>query len=149
MGVKIKLLNENAKVPTQGTARSAACDIYAVESVTIAPGERVLAPCGFALELPIGFCALILPRSGLGVKHGIGFVNSIGLIDNDYRGEVKATLINHGDETFKVEVGDRIAQIMIIPWYSIQWVLIDELGETERGDGGFGSTGLKNISENA
>ncbi len=100
-----------------------------------------MVPTGLRLAVPVGFEAQVRPRSGLAIRHGISMVNSPGTIDSDYRGEVQVLLINHGAETFKVEVGDRIAQIVFCPVATATFVLTEDLGVTDRGDGGFGSTG--------
>ncbi len=112
------------------------------DPVKLQPGARALVPTGFALELPHGYEAQVRPRSGLALKHGITILNSPGTIDADYRGEVMVILINHGTEPFLVQRGDRIAQLVIAPVAQVEIVAVEALGETERGPGGFGSTGL-------
>ncbi len=109
--------------------------------VKLPPGARALVPTGFALELPHGYEAQVRPRSGLALKHGITMLNSPGTIDADYRGEVMVILINHGTEPFLVQRGDRIAQLVIAPVAQVEIVAVEALGDTERGPGGFGSTG--------
>ena len=112
------------------------------EPVEILPGKRYLVPTGLAIELPQGYEAQIRARSGLAVKFGIGLVNGIGTIDSDYRGEIKVPLINWGEEPFRIENGDRIAQMVIAAYERAEWEITDSLEETERGAGGFGHTGV-------
>jgi dUTP pyrophosphatase len=139
----VKILREGARLPEFMSAGAAGADLRAcLESpVVIFPGKRALVPTGIALEIPVGYEGEIRPRSGLAAKHGITLVNSPGTIDSDYRGEVQVIMINLGGEPFKIENGDRIAQILInrveIPEYRI----VDELSETHRDEGGFGSSG--------
>ena len=111
------------------------------ETLTIGPGRRAMVPCGFAFALPQGYEAQIRPRSGLAAKYGVTVLNSPGTVDADYRGEVKVLLINLGDETFEVRRGDRIAQMIVAPVSSVRLVVSDALDQTERGPGGYGSTG--------
>jgi dUTP pyrophosphatase len=111
------------------------------ESFVIAPGERRLVPTGFAIELPEGYEAQVRPRSGLALRHGITLPNSPGTIDSDYRGEVKVILMNLGSEDFPLERGDRIAQLVVSRLSRLEWQEVDALGESERGDGGFGHSG--------
>jgi dUTP pyrophosphatase len=111
--------------------------------VTIQPGETVLIPTGFSIELPAGYEAQVRPRSGLAVKHQVGILNSPGTIDSDYRGEVKIILTNFGKNVFTVKKGDRIAQMVIGSYTKILWNEVDSLNETARGAGGFGHTGTK------
>lgn len=116
----------------------------AVDSeTTIQPGETTLIPAGICIELPIGFEAQIRPRSGLALKHSVGILNAPGTIDSDYRGEVKILLTNFGKKDFVVKRGDRIAQMIIGRYTRIEWSEVGELGETVRGEGGFGHTGIK------
>lgn len=131
-------------LPSYESAGAAGMDIRAAleKTVHLEPGQRSLIPTGLQMALPHGFEAQIRPRSGLAIKHGISMVNSPGTIDADYRGEVKIILINHGQETFSVSHGDRIAQMIIAPVIQAEIFESDSLSETERGDGGFGSTGL-------
>ena len=143
--VKIKL-TRGAKTPEYATDGSAAVDIRAAlegGEVIIQPGERAMIPTGIAISTGRDdVVAIMAGRSGLGAKHGITLANSIGVIDSDYRGEICATLINNGKEPFKVSDGDRIAQLMFMPVYQAAFLPVDELDETERGTGGFGSTGV-------
>jgi dUTP pyrophosphatase len=117
-------------------------DLAASVAVDIAPGERVLVPTGIAVAIPEGFAGFVLPRSGLAINHGVTVINSPGLIDSGYRGELKVGLINHGDAPFVIAVGDRIAQLVILAVVSPEFVEVEELDSTSRGAGGFGSTGM-------
>lgn len=137
--MKVKLLNENAKAPVRATESAAGYDIYCNGHYSIKPGAFALIDTGFALAIPDGYAALIWPRSGLAVKHGIDSL--AGVIDSDYRGEVKVSLINLGDTLVEFKPGDRIAQMLIQPVYQEPVAVVDELPETARGKGGFGSTG--------
>lgn len=144
--VKVKKLNSYAQTPLYATDGSAAADLYAAlgEPVEIAPGERKLIPTGISIDPGRSDVVSILcARSGLASKKGIALANGIGVIDSDYRGEVKVALINHSNETFVVENGERIAQIMFMPVLHADFEQVDELAETARGEGGFGSTGTK------
>ena len=144
MQVKIKKLREGAKLPTRGTAGSAGADLYACidESITIKPGDLKLIPTGIAIALPdSSVVAYLYARSGLGVKHGICLSNGVGVIDSDYRGEVCVGLCNVSDMPYTIEPQERIAQIVISPVSIPELTECDELDETERGAGGFGSTG--------
>ena len=131
--------------PAYESAAAAGMDLRAAvaeeEPVIIEPGERALVPTGFCMALPAEMEAQVRPRSGLAARHGVTLLNSPGTIDADYRGEVKVILINHGRESFRVERGMRIAQMVIAPVTQVQLVAADTLDETERGGGGFGSTG--------
>lgn len=130
-------------LPAYQTEGAAGLDLCAAlsESVVIPPGERRFVPTGLALGIPPGFEGQVRPRSGLALKHGIGIVNSPGTIDSDYRGEVGIVLVNHGSEPFVVERGARIAQVVIAPVARVDLVLVADLDDTKRGDGGYGSTG--------
>ena len=132
-------------LPDYETALSAGVDLTAAVDtpVDIAPGTRTLVPTGLAIALPAGFEAQVRPRSGLALRHGITLVNTPGTIDADYRGEIGVVLINHGDEPFTVTRGMRIAQMIVAPVSRLAWQETDELPETARGDGGFGSTGTE------
>jgi dUTP pyrophosphatase len=142
--VKIKKLNENAVIPTYGSPYSAGADLYsAMEDVTIAPHATLLIKTGLALELPVGFAGLIYARSGLASKRGLAPANKVGVIDCDYRGEVMVALHNHSEIPQVVAKGERIAQLVITPYVVADFEEADELSETVRGDGGFGSTGTK------
>ena len=128
-------------LPAYATEASAGLDLRASESCVIAPGARALVPTGIRLAIPCGYEAQIRPRSGLALKHGVALPNSPGTIDADYRGEVKVILINLGDEPFVIEPGDRIAQMVFAPVTRVAWCEVETLDATERGEGGFGSTG--------
>ena len=143
--VRIKKLRENAIVPTYGTEFAAGADLYAAieEAVEIAPGETKLIPTGFAMEIPVGFAGFVYARSGLASKRGLAPANKVGVIDSDYRGEVMTALHNHGKEAQSIEPGERIAQLVIAPYITANFILSEALDDTERGEGGFGSTGRK------
>jgi len=139
--IPIRMVHDEARVPTAQTAGSAGCDLAASEAVTIEPGKVALVPTGIALAIPEGYEGQVRPRSGLALRHGIGVLNAPGTIDADYRGEVKVILFNFGDERFEVEPGTRIAQLVIQRVEAVRFVLRDELDATDRGAGGFGHTG--------
>ena len=142
--LKIKKLRETARIPYRATPGSAGMDLYACldAPVTIAPGERAMIPTGIAIALESpAYCAFLYARSGLAVKHGIAPANCVGVIDSDYRGEVCAVLQNHSREPFTVSDGERIAQLVIAPVDQPSVEIVEELGDTSRGAGGFGSTG--------
>ena len=130
-------------LPSYQSKLAAGLDLVAavIEPVELAPEGRMLVPTGFALELPEGYEAQVRPRSGLALKHGVTLLNTPGTIDADYRGEVMVLLINHGSEKFTIRRGDRIAQLVIAPVNHVEIVAVETLGATERGPGGFGSTG--------
>ena len=143
--VKIKKLRENAIIPTYGSEFAAGADLYAAidEAITIEASETKLVPTGIALAIPVGFAGLIYARSGLASKRGLAPANKVGVIDADYRGEVMVALHNHGKEAQTIEAGERIAQMVIAPFVTANFILSDELDDTVRGAGGFGSTGRK------
>lgn len=143
--VRIKKLRENAIVPTYGSADAAGADLYAAidEPVTIAPGETKFIPTGLAFEIPAGFAGFVHARSGLASKRGLAPANKVGVIDSDYRGEVMTALHNHGKESQTIDPGERIAQMVIAPYVTANFILSESLDDTERGEGGFGSTGRK------
>lgn len=132
---------EGLELPTYATEGAAGMDVLAAEDVTIAPAGRHAVATGLAVAIPPGFEIQVRPRSGLALKHGITVPNTPGTIDSDYRGEVKVILINHGATPFEIRRGDRIAQLVIAPVLRATWLKVDELDETARGEGGFGSTG--------
>lgn len=143
LSVGIKKLNAQAQLPEYAHEGDAGMDLRAAESCILQPFERKLVSCGFALELPEGYAAFVLPRSGLSSKNGITVVNAPGLIDSGYRGEIKVALVNlDSHDPFQIIEGDRIAQMVIIPIPFVTLVETDELSETNRGAGGFGSTGV-------
>ena len=143
MKVRIKKLDERAVIPTYGTEFSAGADVYALleSDLDIPAGETVFIKTGIALEIPTGYVGLIYPRSSLSCKNDLAPANKVGVIDSDYRGEIMIALHNHGKSTRTVSSGDRIAQLVITPFIKGDFVLCDELDETERNQGGFGSTG--------
>ena len=141
--VKIKKIDERAKIPTFGSQYAAGADLYALvdDRIIINPGETSLIRTGFAIQIPEGYAGFIYARSGLASKKGLAPANKVGVIDSDYRGEVMVALYNHGNEPQMVEFGERIAQLVIAPFYKPNFVLTDELDDTLRSSGGFGSTG--------
>ena len=143
--LRIKKLRDNAQMPTYGSEYAAGADMYAAtdEAVTIQPGETKLIPTGLAFEIPEGYAGFVYARSGLASKRGLAPANKVGVIDADYRGEVMVALHNHGTEAQSVEAGERIAQMIIAPFVAVNYVFSDELDDTVRGEGGFGSTGRK------
>ena len=141
--VPVKRLDTTLDMPEYAYEGDAGLDLRAAEDVALAPFERSMVPCGVAIALPRGYAGFVLPRSGLAAKHGISIVNAPGLIDSDYRGEIKAILVNlDAHETFEVKRGDRIAQLVIMPVPAVSLQEADELDETTRGAGGFGSSGV-------
>lgn len=143
--VKVKKLDDKAIVPTYGTAFSAGADLYACidEKVTIKENETVMIHTGISVEIPQGYGGFVFARSSLGCKRGLAPANKVGVIDSDYRGEIMVGLHNHSGITQEIEPGERVAQMVILPYASARFVLADELEDTERGSGGFGSTGKK------
>ena len=142
MKVKIKNISKN-EIPKYETDGSAGLDLRANldQSITLKPMQRALVPTGLFIELEKGYEAQIRARSGLAIKNGICLANGIGTIDSDYRGEIKIILINLGDQDFKINSGDRIAQMVITKYEQVKFELVEQLNETERSDGGFGHTG--------
>ena len=147
MSVKVNItkLHEKAFIPTYGSEYAACADLYACVDgeIEILPHETVVVPTGIALELPVGYVGLIYARSGLATKKGLAPANKVGVVDCDYRGEVKVALHNHSGQAQRVDAGERIAQLVITPYITAQFVECGELSETVRGCGGFGSTGRK------
>ncbi len=141
--VKVKRLphGEGLDLPVYATDGAAGMDAVSAEDVTIAPGARHAVATGLAMAIPQGFEIQVRPRSGLALKHGITVPNTPGTIDSDYRGELKVILINHGSADFEIRRGDRVAQLVLAPVTRATWLVAEELDETERGEGGFGSTG--------
>ena len=141
--IRVKKLAPNAVLPTYGTNEAAGADLYACleDTVSIAPGEVCWVGTGIALEVPKGCAGLIYARSSLGVKRGLAPANKVGVIDSDYRGQVMVALHNHGKENQIVQPGERIAQLLITPVFTPGFQEVDDLSDTERGVGGFGSTG--------
>lgn len=145
MNVKIKKLNEKATLPAYGSEFAAGADLYACldGDVEILPHATAVIPTGLALELPVGYAGLIYARSGLATKKGLAPANKVGVVDCDYRGEVKVALHNHSEIAQTVSVGERIAQLVITPYLTASFIEAEELSSTVRGAGGFGSTGSK------
>ena len=141
--VRVKRLRPGAVLPTYGSEGAAGADLYAclVEDISIAPGESVFIPTGLSMEIPVGFAGLIYARSGLACKRGLAPANKVGVIDSDYRGEFIVVLHNHGRETQVVSHGERIAQLVITPIVTPLFADAEELSDTQRSTGGFGSTG--------
>ncbi|AWI13065.1 MULTISPECIES: dUTP diphosphatase [Bacillaceae] len=139
--LKVKLIKEDAKLPQYANPGDAGLDLFSVEEKIIKPGEFELISTGISLELPPGTEAQVRPRSGLALKHGITLLNSPGTIDEGYRGEVKVMLINHGKKEFKVEKHMRIAQMVVAPVTRMNVIEVEEISDSVRGEGGFGSTG--------
>lgn len=139
----IKAITRSGKLPEYETAGSSGMDLRAFLecSVTIAPGERALIPTGLFLEIPEGLEVQIRARSGLAIRNGISLINGVGTVDSDYRGEVMVPLVNLGQETFTVNDGDRIAQMVVCSYVRVDMVAVEEIRDTDRGAGGFGSTG--------
>ncbi|MCW1984906.1 UNVERIFIED_ORG: dUTP pyrophosphatase [Sphingomonas sp. R1F5B] len=132
---------EGLPLPAYATDGAAGMDVVAAEDLDLAPGARHAVATGLALAIPYGFEIQVRPRSGLALKHGISVPNAPGTIDSDYRGELKIILINHGSESFSIQRGDRVAQLVLAPVVRGTWLEVGELDDTARGDGGFGSTG--------
>ena len=144
--MKVKVINRSRfDLPRYATPLSAGMDVRANidEAVVLRPLERAMIPTGLSIELPEGYEMQIRPRSGLAAKHGITVLNSPGTIDADYRGEIRVILVNLSNEEFRIEAGERIAQMVVAHHEQVEWELAEELAESERGEGGFGSTGKK------
>ena len=141
--VNIKKLNENAAIPTYGSQFSAGADLYACneEPIVIKPHQTVLVKTGIALEIPEGYAGLIYARSGIATKRGLAPANKVGVVDSDYRGEVMVALHNHSSIVQEIEPNERIAQLVVTPFLKVDFCETDELTDTVRGEGGFGSTG--------
>lgn len=145
--MKIPVMPSDSMYPTPRFAHpgDAGADLAAAEAMTIASGDRALVSAGFSLAIPDGYAGLVLPRSGLAIRSGVTVLNAPGLIDAGYRGEVKVALINHSDVDFEVAIGDRIAQLVIVAVSQPEYVEVDTLTDTSRGEGGFGSTGVGGV----
>lgn len=141
--IRVKKLKDNAIMPTYGSAEAAGADLYACldEPITIHPGKSVFVPTGLAMELPKGYAGLIYARSGLACKRGLAPANKVGVVDSDYRGEFMIVLHNHGAEPQTIAHGERIAQLVVTPVFTPGFVESEELNDTLRAGGGFGSTG--------
>ena len=141
--ISVKILRKGAKLPTYGSAEAAGADLYACidAPMTIAPGETVFVPTGIAVEVPRGCAGLVYARSGLACKRGLAPANKVGVIDSDYRGEINVVLHNHGAVPQTIENGERVAQMVITPVLTPAYEVVEELSDTARNTGGFGSTG--------
>ena len=142
MQVNFVRLDPELEIPMRSHIGDAAIDLHCRIDVTLKPGQRAAVPTGIAVAIPEGFAGLVLPRSGHALRDGIGVVNGPGLIDSGYRGEVAVLLINHGAETVVFARGDRVAQLAVVPIPEVEWMEVEDLDETVRGAGGFGSTGI-------
>ena len=144
MNISVKLLDTNAKLPVYGTDFSAGADLYACSEspVEIGPGQSCIIRTGIAVQIPEGYAGFVFARSGMASKQGLAPSNKVGVIDSDYRGEIMVSLYNHSQQSRTVSNGDRIAQIVIMPYVKAVWDIMPELDDSLRGDGGFGSTGI-------
>ena len=143
MTVRVKKLSDRAQLPQRGSEDAAGADLRALidQPQTIEPGQTVMLPTGLAFEIPRGYVGLIFARSSLGSKRGLAPANKVGVIDSDYRGEVKVALHNHSDQPQTIEPDERVAQLVIVPFLAAEFMESDTLSDTDRGEGGFGSTG--------
>lgn len=141
--IRVKRLHPNAKIPTYGSSEAAGADLYACldEAVTIQPGEVFWVPTGIALEVPKGCAGLVYARSSMGAKRGLAPANKVGVVDSDYRGEIRVVLLNHSKQPQTLEPGERVAQFVITPVLTPAYEEVTDLTDTDRGAGGFGSTG--------
>ena len=144
MNLKIKKLSDKAVIPTYGSEYAAGADLYSCEGeLTFEPGETKLVHTGLAMEIPVGYVGLVYARSGIATKRGLAPANKVGVIDSDYRGEIMVALHNHSNESQTIAASERIAQIVITPFLTVNYIESETLDETDRGVGGFGSTGTK------
>jgi len=141
MRIPLKRLDAGLPVPRQSHPGDAGVDLYTAVDVSLAPGERATVPTGVAVAIPDGHAGLVVPRSGMARRWGIGVVNAPGLIDAGYRGEIRVLLVNHGGDAVALKRGDRIAQLVVVPVVDQELIEVDELPSSVRGEGGFGSTG--------
>ena len=142
--LKIKKLSDKAVIPSYGSAYAAGADLYsAEEEMTIQPGETKLVHTGLAMQIPEGYVGLIYARSGIATKRGLAPANKVGVIDSDYRGEIMVSVFNHSSAPQTIAAGERVAQMVITPYLTVNFTEADELDDTDRGAGGFGSTGTK------
>jgi dUTP pyrophosphatase len=141
--LQVRLLRPDAQPPARTRPGDAGFDLRTAEGFSLWPGERVTVPTGVAIALPAGLAGLVTPRSGLAARHGISLVNAPGLIDPNYRGEIRIVLVNHGDARFEARAGDRIAQLLLVPFVAPETCVVDELPPSgdDRGENGFGSSG--------
>ena len=143
--VSIKILSRDAQIPHMAYNGDAGVDLRSVERIVLEPQERAMVATGLAIALPEGYAGFVLPRSGLAAKQGISIVNAPALIDSNYRGELKVILLNTDpDKSFTIEIGDRIAQLIVMPVPTINFEQVEELTESQRGESGFGSSGIRN-----
>ena len=141
--VRVKKLRENAVLPSYGSDYAAGADLYACNAVTVEPGATEFVQTGLALEVLAGYAGLVYARSGLACKKGLAPANKVGVIDADYRGEIMVALYNHSSQAVEIEPGERVAQLVITPYLTAVFEETEELSDTVRGEGGFGSTGRK------
>ena len=141
--VRVKKLRENAVLPSYGSDYAAGADLYACNAVTVEAGATEFVQTGLALEVPAGYAGLVYARSGLACKKGLAPANKVGVIDADYRGEIMVALYNHSSQAVEIEPGERVAQLVITPYLTAVFEETEELSDTVRGEGGFGSTGRK------
>lgn len=139
--VLVQRLDPGLPLPVRAHPGDAGVDLYAAESTMLAAGARAAVPTGLAVAIPDGYAGLVTPRSGLARRHGLGIVNAPGVVDSGYRGEIHVILVNHGSEVVSVERGERIAQLVVVPLAAAGWREVDSLPPSERGTGGFGSSG--------
>jgi dUTP pyrophosphatase len=139
--IPLVLLDPDLPTPARAHEGDAGVDLHAREAVVLRPGERAAVPTGIALALPSGYAGLVVPRSGLARRRGLGIVNAPGVIDSGYRGEVAVVLVNHGADVVAIERGDRIAQLLVVAVALVELEIVDDLPPSRRGEGGFGSTG--------
>lgn len=139
--VLVHRLDRELPLPARAHPGDAGVDLYAAEAVQLAPGERATVPTGVAVAIPEGFAGLVAPRSGLAQRHGLGVVNAPGVVDAGYRGEIRVLLVNHGAEPVSLARGERIAQLLVVPVSAVEMVEVEALPSSQRGAGGFGSTG--------
>lgn len=142
MQINFVRLDRELPIPSPAHIGDAAVDLHSRIDISLQSGERAAVPTGLTVAIPVGYAGLVLARSGHARRYGVGTVNAPGLIDSGYRGEVNVLLINHGDDVVNFERGDRIAQLAIVPVPVVEWIEVESLDETERGTGGFGSTGI-------
>ena len=143
MQIKLKKLDPRAILPTRGTAAAAGSDLYALDALTVPAGETVIVHTGIAVAIPEGYAGLIYARSGLATKRNLAPANKVGVVDADYRGELMTPIHNHGSTPAVIEPGERVAQLVIAPVMHAEFCEVETLDETERGSGGFGSTGTR------
>lgn len=145
MKINFKKLNKNARTPVYGTEYSAGADLRTCieDAIVLEPGKKAIIPTGLSCEIPEGYFGMICTRSGLAAKNGVVILNSPGIIDSDYRGELKLIVFNHSETPFVIEDGMRVAQLIIVPFEKVEWIQVAQLSESVRGEGGIGSTGVK------